>query len=109
MNSVLFAPLCTLSVLVGMFLCLEVGRRMGLRRRSQAADGAVAGSGAMEGAVFALLGRLVALSFSGAAGRFDTRRQLIVEETNAVGTASVAREEHGISNARSADNVSVYL
>ena len=43
----------------------------------------------MEGAVFALLGLLVAFAFSGAATRFDTRRQLIVEETNAVGTAYV--------------------
>jgi hypothetical protein len=29
----------------------------------------------------------VAFTFSGAAARFDTRRQLIVEETNAIGTA----------------------
>ena len=87
MNYALFAPLFTLSLLFGMLLCLEVGRRIGLRRRAKAADGTVAGSGAMEGAVFALLGLLVAFSFSGAATRFDTRRQLIVEETNAVGTA----------------------
>jgi hypothetical protein len=33
------------------------------------------------------LGLLVAFTFSGAAGRFDTRRQLIIEETNAIGTA----------------------
>ena len=32
---------------------------------------------------------LVAFTFSGAAARFDTRRQLIVEETNAIGTASL--------------------
>ena len=75
MDSILFAPLFTLSVLVGMLLCLEGGRRIGLRRRAQAADGTVAGSGAMEGAVFALLGLLVAFSFSGAATRFDARRQ----------------------------------
>ena len=87
MDYALFASLFTLSLLFGMLLCLEVGRRIGLRRRAKAAGGAVAGSGAMEGAVFALLGLLVAFSFSGAATRFDARRQLIVEETNAVGTA----------------------
>jgi hypothetical protein len=34
-----------------------------------------------------LLGLLVAFTFSGAASRFDARRQLIVEETNDIGTA----------------------
>ena len=41
----------------------------------------------MDGAVFALLGLLIAFTFSGASSRFDTRRQLIVEETNDIGTA----------------------
>jgi hypothetical protein len=44
------------------------------RRRAKAADEAVAGSGTVEGAIFALLGLLVAFTFSGAAARFDTRR-----------------------------------
>ena len=43
--------------------------------------------GAVDGAVFALLGLLIAFTFSGASARFDTRRQLIVEETNDIGTA----------------------
>ena len=37
--------------------------------------------------MFALLGLLVAFTFSGAASRFDERRNLIVEETNDIGTA----------------------
>jgi len=41
----------------------------------------------VDGAVFGLLGLLVAFTFSGASSRFDSRRQLIVEETNAIGTA----------------------
>jgi hypothetical protein len=77
----------SLSLSLGMLLLFEVGRRIGLRRRAKAAEGAVAGSGVIEGAVFALFGLLVAFTFSGAAARFDTRRQLIVEETNAIGTA----------------------
>jgi hypothetical protein len=51
------------------------------------AEGARAGAGAVEGAIFGLLGLLIAFTFSGAASRFDTRRQLIVEEANAIGTA----------------------
>jgi hypothetical protein len=56
-------------------------------RRAKATEGAVAGSGVIEGAVFALFGLLVAFHFSEAAAQFDTRRQLSVEETNAIGTA----------------------
>jgi hypothetical protein len=48
--------------------------------------GARAGA-VVNGAVFGLLGLLVAFTFSGAANRFDTRRQLVVEETHAIGTA----------------------
>ena len=70
-----------------MLLFLEVGRRIGLRRSAPAAEGTAAGGRVIEGAVFGLLGLLVAFTFSGAATRFDTRRQLIVEETNAISTA----------------------
>ena len=41
----------------------------------------------IEGAVFALIGLLVAFTISGALQRFDERRQLIVQEANAVMTA----------------------
>ena len=41
----------------------------------------------IEGAVFALIGLLVAFTISGALQRFDERRQLIVQEANAIGTA----------------------
>jgi hypothetical protein len=72
---------------LGILLLLEVGRRIGLRRRAKDVDGASEGVGAVGGSVFALLGLLIAFTFSGAAARFDARRQLIVEETNAIGTA----------------------
>jgi hypothetical protein len=45
------------------------------------------GFGTIEGSVLALLGLLIAFTFSGASARFDTRRQLIVEATNHIGTA----------------------
>lgn len=43
--------------------------------------------GATEGAVFALLGLFLAFTFSGAGSRFEDRRDLIVQEANAIGTA----------------------
>jgi hypothetical protein len=72
---------------VGMITLLELGRRLERRHQGKDEERARAGLGAVEGAVFALMGLLVAFTFSGAASRFDSRRQLIVEEANSIGTA----------------------
>src|SRR5262245_28653295 len=79
--------LFTFGLFLGMLLFLEIGRRIALRRRKQDAGTGGEGIGAVDGAVFGLLGLLLAFTFSGASSRFDTRRQLIVEETNNIGTA----------------------
>ena len=71
----------------GMLVLLETGRRLGLRRLARDSEAARAGFGVVGGAIFALMGLLIAFTFSGAASRFDTRRQLVVEEANAIGTA----------------------
>ena len=76
-----------ISLFAIMVLLVEVGRRIGSRRQPNASEGAAAGLGAIEGAVFGLMGLMIAFTFSGAAARFDARRQLIVQETNAIGTA----------------------
>src|SRR5262249_39291694 len=87
MNPIYLALLFSGGLFVGMLLLLEAGRRFGIRRLARDAEGARTGVGAIEGMGFALLGLLVAFTFSGAASRFDSRRQLIVEEANAIGTA----------------------
>jgi hypothetical protein len=79
--------LYTIGLFVGMLLCLELGRRFGLQRLEADSTSATEGISAVDGAVFAVLGLLIAFTFSGAIGRFDARRQLIVEETNNIGTA----------------------
>ena len=75
----------------GMFLgtlaSLEVGRRLGKRRLARDPEGVKEGKGAIEGAVFGLLGLLLAFTFTGAASRFDSRRELVAREANAIGTA----------------------
>ena len=43
--------------------------------------------GTLDGAVFGLMGLLVAFTFTGAATRFDARRSLVTEHVNAIGTA----------------------
>ena len=85
--TVLHAALLILGLFVSMLLCLETGRWIGLLGIEQSRDGAGPGFGALEGAVFGLLGLLVAFTFSGAATRFEMRAQLIVDEANAIGTA----------------------
>ena len=79
--------LLTLALFAGMLALLEIGRRIGVHRLAIDPDGAQAGTGAVDGAVFALLGLLVAFTFSGAATRFEERRALIVQEANDIGTA----------------------
>jgi len=70
--------------LAGLVLaCIEFGRRIRLRRKE---DKPSSGLSVIDGAVFGLMGLILAFSFSGAEGRFDTRRQLVVQETNAIGT-----------------------
>ena len=71
---------------VVLILCMELGRRMGRRRLARDPD-LLDGIGAVDGMVYALLGLLVAFTFSGAASRFDDRRALIVTEANDIGTA----------------------
>ena len=74
------------TLFVLLLLSIELGRRLGraVNRRSGTATQV---HGAVESAVFALFGLLLAFTFSGAADRFDARKVLVVQEANAIGTA----------------------
>lgn len=74
-------------LLLAIIALLEAGRRIGAYRHRIDPQGASTGLGAIDGAVFGLMGLLIAFTFSGAATRFDTRRELIGREANAIGTA----------------------
>jgi hypothetical protein len=76
--------LITLFIVGLLMACIEFGRRVRLRRRDEKAS---SGLGVIDAAVFGLMALLLGFSFSGAVSRFDTRRELIVQETNAIGTA----------------------
>jgi len=83
----LFAIAVAASFLLGSLALLAYGRRLGQRHLAKADGKPMAGLDAVEGAVFALLGLLLAFAVSGALQRFDERRQLIVQESIAVSTA----------------------
>lgn len=86
-NFTLYIWLFALALFLALLLFLEIGRRLGIRRMARDPAGARVPLSAVEGAVFALLGLLIAFTFSGAASRFDHRRHLVSEEANAIGTA----------------------
>ena len=87
MNISFIALLTVFGMIAGTFCLLEVGRRVGRRRMERDPESAKASTGAIDGAIFGLLGLLIAFTFSGAASRFDERRQMIIEEANSIGTA----------------------
>lgn len=87
MNFTFSALISAAGLFLGMLLCFEVGRRIGVARLARDPDGLAKGSGPVEAAVFGLLGLLLAFTFSGAGSRFEDRRHLIAGETNAIGTA----------------------
>ena len=81
----------------GLLAMVKAGRRWGVRAARDGDRGQAGLSGA-EGAVYGLLALLIAFSFSGAASRFERRRELLVAEANAIGTAylrvGLLRAEH---------------
>jgi hypothetical protein len=72
---------------VSSLILLNYGRQLGLRHMKKAGVKSMSGLPTIEGAVFALIGLLLAFTISGALQRFDERRQLVVQEANAIGTA----------------------
>ncbi len=81
------ALISALCLLVAMLVCLELGRRYGLRTGLHEGEKVSGGKRIVEGAFFGLFSLLLGFSFSGAVGRFEIRRALIVQEANEVSTA----------------------
>ena len=64
-----------------------LGRWLGRRAIGRYGAAGAPNISSLEAAVFALLGLLIAFTFSGALSRFDVRRAQAVDEANAIGTA----------------------
>jgi len=86
MNELLIFGFIVLGLSTAVLALLEIGRLIGIARTDKDSENRV-GLGVADGAIFGLMGLMIAFTFSGAAGRFDTRRQLIGQEANAIGTA----------------------
>jgi hypothetical protein len=75
------------AVLLLVLLSVEGGYRLGQYRRRRSEQETEAPLGAMVGATLGLLAFMLAFTFGSAADRFDSRRQLLLDEANAIGTA----------------------
>src|SRR5215510_9945461 len=81
----------SLLIIVGLFagilLSVYLGYRFGHRERAKSSEFDRTRLAAVETAIFGLMGLMIAFTFSGAAQRYELRRQLVVEEANAIGTS----------------------
>lgn len=77
------------AVLAASMLAIAFLAHHASRVHRQRSTGAGESFAVISGAIFALFGLLVAFTFNGAYSRYELRRQLIIEETNAIGTASL--------------------
>jgi drug/metabolite transporter (DMT)-like permease len=74
------------AVLLLVVLSVEAGYRLGRFRRSRSEQEVEAPLGAMVGATLGLLAFMLAFTFGAAADRYDSRRQILLDEANAIGT-----------------------
>jgi hypothetical protein len=75
------------ALFAGMICGAVSGHRAGRRWVARRQTSGELNTGVVDAAVLSLLGLLIAFTFSGAYGRYEQRRELIVEEANAIGTA----------------------
>ena len=74
-------------LLVILLVMVEVGWRVGMYSSRKYSIKKIDAGETFIAAIFGILALLVALTFSGASDRFDKRRDLIVQEVSAIGTA----------------------
>jgi hypothetical protein len=81
-----------------LLFCAEFGFRLGLRLHKTGDEARKNQIGSLQGAVLGLLGLLLGFTFAMAVQRYDTRRDLVVQEANSIGTtflrASFLPEPH---------------
>jgi AcrR family transcriptional regulator len=90
MQNVQFALLSAVgatALFLGMLLFVELGRRYGRKQLAKHGEASRVGVGVVDSAVYGLLALLIGFAFSGAAGRFDKRREMVVHQVDAISTA----------------------
>lgn len=85
LNDVTLAVLCPIAIVL-IAGAAEIGNRIGLRSRG--AETEAPDIGTLTGAALGLLALLLAFSFSIALSRYDARRTMVLEESNAIGSTA---------------------
>jgi hypothetical protein len=93
MNPAQWSVVVAIGLFAGILACLEIGYRIGHYSSGKYSKAAHEGIGVIEAAIFALLGLLLGFSFSGGTSRLEAKRQLVVQEANAIGTAYLRLDE----------------
>jgi hypothetical protein len=70
-------------------LVIEGAFRLGSRVRGQQGDGDTTHAGELQSATLVLLALLLGFTFAMAVQRYDTRREFVLQEANAIGTTSL--------------------
>jgi hypothetical protein len=79
-----------LLVSIGIFVAaLEIGYRLGLRRQVSTDEPDKTHANALNGATLGLLALLLGFSFAMAVSRYENRKTLMVDQANAIGTATL--------------------
>jgi hypothetical protein len=76
-----------LAVLAGLMAASEAGFRLGCRSQAAISDKTKSQIGTVEAAILGILGLLLAFTMSMAVSRFEVRKQAVLDEANAIGTA----------------------
>lgn len=87
----MFYQIMGVLILVGLFFAilfsLKLGKHIAARQWKSSPELKKIDTHLPEGAIFAITGLIIALTFNSAAEKFDGRRLMIIEEANAISTA----------------------
>ncbi|MEO8205284.1 MAG: hypothetical protein ABI615_03830 [Chthoniobacterales bacterium] len=88
-SSHIFSTEWHILVIIGAVLLLatEFGYRMAMKHTPEIRQKRQGQAGTLQGALLGLLGLLLGFTFAMSVARFDTRKQLVLDESNAIGTA----------------------
>ena len=80
------AQILTLGLFIALLAALAIGFWLGRRARANTDDTAKSQSSTIQGAVIGVLALLLAFTLSMAITRYESRRQLVLDEANTIGT-----------------------
>ncbi len=81
-----------LVLLIVLVTVLEVGYRIGFRQRERWKDAESGGGTVVLSSMFALLGLILAFTYASGVSRYESRKQAIISEANALSTAFLRAE-----------------